>query len=126
MMEFKDWIARILEITAVFADKELQEKVWLQGESGLTSVTTWDEAYCQFFDDADGDNLVDNYLSVPTVSKEQVILLRNLRDALKHYAKGKGQFVDTHALLSDPEWDLVIQAAKAVIGGFLVSKSGQI
>lgn len=118
MMSPQEWKQRLAEIIERIADKRFQEKVWKQGEDSDSSVISWEEAVTQLFDDADLDGFVDKQMTEAGLNAAQQASLVELRDRLRTFIRRFGKrngFVDPDELLSNPDWDRVIEKACQVL-----------
>lgn len=108
MMNSEEWLANILSVVAQLADKGFQERIWLRGEGPEKS--SWEETYCQMFDDFDLNGYLSNRDS--SLSDEQYNMLKKLRDALERFGSDAQVVDDTQELLASPDWHEVIRIAK--------------
>lgn len=102
MMGYREWIGGLLSIVKEIADKDFQERVWLQGRG--IEVSSWEEMLCKFFDDYDADNFVDNHMDAAGLSVQQQHAMKDLRDALNNYSDRIGDSYSVQQILDDSEW----------------------
>ncbi|WP_157084929.1 hypothetical protein [Hydrogenophaga palleronii] len=78
-------ISNFLSSVAFFTDLDVQRAVWVDGAKGVTSVICPSELYCQFFDDNDIDDFIDNEMSTAAITDSQKMAIRTFRDKLNEF-----------------------------------------
>lgn len=118
MISFETRIGNFLNSVSFVADKELQRRVWDEGESGITSIISIGELYSQFFDDNEIDDFINNEMKTSSLSKEQRDAIRKFRDALDEFsgAPWKQTSAAMNCNLSEcREWNSLIELARSTL-----------
>jgi hypothetical protein len=116
-----EWLQSVLDVVAVFADKEFQERVWVRGDCTGTSRISWEETITQLFDDVRIDGFIADYLDKPEFNNQQRVVIKTLRDRLNNYISNVEKvdgFVIPASVLADKEWGLVVEAAGKTLKEF--------
>jgi len=101
---------------AFAADEEMQRSVWIDKVSGLTSIISVGEFYCQFFDDNDMDGFIEKEITSAPLSSAQRVAILQFRAALKPIEKLQSyRDSDDRQTLESPEWKALIQCAKSTL-----------
>jgi hypothetical protein len=111
MMDFKTWKNMILEVAAQIADHEYQRRSWFgEGEH----VSSPDELYCGFFDDA----MIEEFLAShsPAVTDVQRRAATNLINLMNQFASIAPEVLDPTEVIDDPRWEQIRHAAGLFVG----------
>ena len=110
----KQILASVFETIQSFSSKEYQKRVWICGEG--PEVEDFDEAVCNFFQDANG--VIQDYKKFG-LNAQQYEILAQFRDLIDAFCKGTAlsyhmpeNFIDT------PEWEKIMNSAKDVLKAF--------
>ena len=115
-MNFDNWKKGIISTIFIFADLDGQRKLWVEGSS--EGFSSWEEAYCQLFDDYDFDGFIKMYCCEESTKLSANIckLLKQFRDEVTKYGnKFSNIAVDPEFILSDPDWQRICNMAKALL-----------
>jgi hypothetical protein len=121
MMDFDTWIDGIISTIEIFADENIQRRVWVEGDTDIFS--SWEEAYCQLFDDSDLLGFIDTYCCTENqkLPASTCASLKEFQEAAKNYGDKWADFADPKAVLSDPEWHQVRILAKKALDDLRMS-----
>jgi hypothetical protein len=98
------------------ADEERQRAVWIDKVSGLTSIISVGEFYCQFFDDNDMAHFVKNEMIDAPLSDAKKNAILQFCAVLKPVEELESyRDDDDPRTLESPEWKAVIQCAKRTL-----------
>jgi hypothetical protein len=98
------------------ADEEMQRSVWIDKVSGLTSIISVGEFYCQFFDDNDMAEFVKNEMIDAPLSDVQKNAILQFCAALEPVEKLQSYRDDDDCrILESPEWKAVVQCARRTL-----------
>lgn len=121
MIPFDVRLNNFIGSVAFAADEEMQRSVWIDKVSGLTSIISVGEFYCQFFDDNDMDGFIENEIATAPLSSAQKDAILQFRVALEPIEKLQSyRDNDDRQTLQSPEWKRLIQCAKRTLPLFAV------
>lgn len=86
MISLEVRLANFLGDVSFVADKKQQRAVWVTRSHGVSSVISLAELYCQYFDDNELDDFVENELDTSPLTSKQKHAIRSFRDALKSFS----------------------------------------
>jgi hypothetical protein len=115
MMNFDSWRDGLISVIEIFANEESQKKIWIEGNKEVFS--SWEEAYCQLFDDLDLNGFISTYCCVENtkISVKACASLSDFRNALTSYGDNLGSFADPKTVISDSKWHQVCILAKKAL-----------
>ena len=101
------------------ADEQTHRAVWLEGATGITSITSLGELYCQFFDDNDMDSFINEELSNAPLSppqKEAIVRFRTALGAVETLPSYKDH--NDRETIASREWKALVQCARETLRVF--------
>jgi len=117
--EIPHWrVEQILRTIEIFSDREFQERIWRLGLG--PEVSSYDEEMCGFFDDVEGDALVDRDWRELGLTRAQASALRRMRDTLNAFDAKMPQTRprSTPEVLDHPDWPKVREIATETLSYF--------
>ena len=107
----RNWRTRWLSSIQEFADDETQKRLWLDREN-TNPHFSFVEYICCYFDDLGlSDGNYDWALNEGLLSADEVAAVAHFHRAADAYDSPTDDY-DHEAILADPEWALVVAAAK--------------
>ena len=107
----RNWRTRWLSSIQEFADDETQKRLWLDREN-TNPHFSFVEYICCYFDDLGlSDGNYDWALNEGLLSADEVAAVADFHRAADAYDSPTDDY-DHEAILADPEWALVVAAAK--------------
>jgi hypothetical protein len=113
MMSYEQWLSCILGRARAIASRAHQEETW---KAGGDLVSSPDEVYQALMEDCTADLFFETYGT--TLTEEEMRCWRDLRTLLTSYYDKMSLYADPAQVLTDPEWELVRQAAGKFIQAF--------
>jgi hypothetical protein len=118
---FEVWIDGIVGTASFLADHAKVERAWTGADSSFTSITSFDEAYEQLFDDLAATEYLEEYSGRAELSEGQRKTLREFVTVVERADKrpfvSNGQ-LDVRALLASAAWREVEMAARNIVLSF--------
>ncbi len=102
----EQWIANLLEIAEVIADRSLQESMWLARDAKPWESP--DEAI-NMLDDCALPEFIERFSE--TFTAEQALAIGRFRDEVAAYIQATPQHLEPADVLADPGWESVRAAA---------------
>ena len=112
MMDYGEWLKAIVDAARNIASREYQEKYWFRENKG----TEWADEVFLRFEDLAFDLFFEKYSS--GFSPQQLQAWKNFEDDLACYEKKLPRFPDGSAIIDDPEWSRVREAAARFVSAF--------
>ncbi len=112
MMEYQDWLKALIQTAKKIASREYQEEHWFRENRG----TEWAD---EVFLDLEGyafDLFFKTYS--PSFSDAQMRAWTDFSSLLDKYEQKLQRFPDSQAILDDPEWKGVQEAASRFVDAF--------
>ena len=113
MMSYEEWLNCILDAAQDIASRPFQEEAWKAGGDVASSP---DEVYQVLMEDCTPDLFFETYGKTQT--EEQMRCWRDLKTRLTSYYDKMSLYPDPAQVLTDPEWELVRQAARSFLQVF--------
>ncbi len=113
MMSYEQWLSSILGRVRAIASKEYQEETW---KAGGNLVSSPDEVYQALMEDCTADVFFETYGE--TLTEEQMQCWSDLKTRLTSYYDKMSLYPDPAQVLTDPEWEVVRQAARRFVRAF--------
>lgn len=110
MMSYEQWLSCILGRARAIASRADQEETW---KAGGDLVSSPDEVYQALMEDCTADLFFETYGA--TLTEEQMQSWRDLKTRLTSYYDKMSLYPDPAQVLTDPEWELVRQAARSFL-----------
>jgi Rod binding domain-containing protein len=107
-MEKEKWVKAIKEELEEMADKELQERLWISGDS--YEISSYVELMCRLFDDKRFPEFIAKGKSIG-LTETIIDKLSKLEEALDGYKEKKTDI----EIINDPKWDVIRNMAKEVL-----------
>jgi hypothetical protein len=114
-------LENFLGIVSFVADKKQQYAMWVKHSQGVSSVISLNELYCQFFDDNDIDNFIEDELNTSPLTSVQRDAIRSFRDALNSFSKTlekMPQPMSDAGVIENPEWNELVKLAQFTLTVF--------
>lgn len=73
---FEVWIENVVGNARIVGDQEILKRVWIEGDTTITSIMDFDECYMQLISDTDALGYLEVYPNDPRLSKSQQNALR--------------------------------------------------
>jgi hypothetical protein len=113
MMSYEKWLDSILQAAHNIGSRAFQAEAW---KAGGNVVSSPDEVYQVFMEDCTPDLFFEIYGAALT--DEQVRSWSDLKLRLTGYYDRMSLYPDPTQVLTDPEWELVRQAARRFVLSF--------
>ncbi len=125
-IKFPIWIDGIVGNARVIADRKTLKRVWINHEGGLTSITSFDEAYEQLFDDLDALTYVEAYSEEAGLSKEQGQSVREYIESFRDFDDQmfvRNGVLNVEAMLNSSAWAEIETKAQKLVSLFKTRQS---
>ncbi len=109
----KNLLKLLLGVITALSNKELQERIWINGEG-----PDFTETMCTFFDDANVDYILENYKEFG-LTDEQYRILKTFRDEFEAFSD---DYYEAFEFIDTPEWDKITKKATEVLKAFNYEK----
>lgn len=118
---FSIWIKGVVGTAEFLTDSGLVERVWLNGDRTITSITSFNELYEQLFDDLDSGNYAESHGKSAILSEAQRQAVASFLCAVRDF--DDEPFImngreDSAAILCSTAWAVIQSSAKAVVASF--------
>jgi len=113
MMSYEEWLNCILNAAQDISSRAFQEEAW-KAEGNVASSP--DEVYQVLMEDCTPDLFFETYGQ--TLTEEQTQCWGDLQSRLTSYYDRMSLYPDPAQVLTDPEWELVRQAAGRFVRAF--------
>jgi hypothetical protein len=120
MMDFQKWRESVSEIASQIADAEFQRRAWFG--KGHDEVSSPDEMYNQLFNDAQFEQFLAMYKH--KLTGEQLVAGETLVRTMKDFANQTAAHLDPFAVIDDPAWQKIRNAARAFVTSITWRDSG--
>jgi hypothetical protein len=119
MIPFDVRLNNFVEAVAFVADEEMQRLAWIDKVTGLTSIISVREFYCQFFDDNDMDGFIEDEMDSTSLSDSQKNAILQFRAALSLVEKLQSyRDGDDRETIESAEWKTLVQCARRTLALF--------
>ncbi len=101
---------------------EYQERVWINGLG--PECGSFEETICNFFDDYNAEEILNNYKDYNITFKQYQILLKlyKLLDKYSDEAMSYSDFINPEVIIKDKKWKKIQKLAKEVLKAFNYKK----
>ncbi len=103
------------------ADRDSVERVWLNGDSTITSLTSFNELYEQLFDDLDASSYLETHGKSATLARAQKQAIANFLCLLRDFDDRPfimNRKENSAAILSSAAWASIQSAAQVLVAAF--------
>lgn len=108
------WIPQIIGYARLILGDEL-ERVWIDNEKGLNSVSDYDELYEQIFDDLDSKNINLKIKNKAKNNKFYKLLFEFIESIEKFDNRTRNKYSTSKDIFHSKEWNVVRTHAKKLI-----------
>lgn len=119
---FDVWLDGIIGSAETIADKEILQKVWVDGNRNITSMVDFYESYTKIFEDLDAERYIDEYTKSDFLDSKQKVAIREYLCVLKDFDETpyiiREAILDHKRLIDSDEWVAVEGRAQQLINLF--------
>jgi hypothetical protein len=118
MIELATWLSGIGRMSEFIGDDISLRRVWVRGDSSITSIVSYDELYEQLFDDLDSDAFEAELERHLPRDLDARVAINSFLDAIRKFDKIEATDPNMQSptyLLSSSAWKDVQDAARRVL-----------